>query len=66
VSVQQNGRKATRSSYTSIETCPLCGRVTFAGGWQDVGDGLQEYLAARADGHLVCPRCSALRPPDFH
>jgi hypothetical protein len=61
--VHQNGRKATRSSFTAIESCSVCGRVTFAGGWQDVGDGLRGYLAARADTQLICPRCSAPSTP---
>jgi hypothetical protein len=61
--VQQNGRKATRSSFTAIESCAVCGRVTFAGGWQDVGDGLRGYLAARAERQLICPHCSASSTP---
>jgi hypothetical protein len=61
--VQQNGREATRSSFTAIERCVVCGRVTFAGGWQDVGDGLRGYLAARADTQLLCPHCSAPGTP---
>jgi hypothetical protein len=61
--VQQNGRKATRSSFTAIESCAVCGRVPFAGGWQDVGDGLRGYLAARADTQLMCPNCSASNRP---
>jgi hypothetical protein len=56
--VQQNGRQATRSSYTSITTCISCGRVTFGGVWQDIGDGLQGYLGARADTNSICPRCT--------
>ena len=58
--VQQHGRAATLSSYTSIAVCPSCGRVAFAGCWQDMGDGLHDYLVAHADARSTCPGCSDL------
>jgi hypothetical protein len=55
--VQQNGRKAN-PSYTTIATCIFCGRVSFGGTWQDIGDGLERYLAGRASTDSICPPCS--------
>jgi hypothetical protein len=58
--IEQHGRRASFSSYTSIAVCPSCGRVAFAGCWQDVEHGLHDYLVAHADARATCPGCSEL------
>ena len=62
MSVQLHAREAKRPAYTTVATCASCGRVSFAGCWQDIGDGLRRHLAARANVRLTCPRCSDDHP----
>jgi hypothetical protein len=57
--VEESDCEATRLSFTTIAICTSCGRVGFAGCWQDLGDGLQGYLAELADSRSICPRCAA-------